>query len=157
MLHAVLKRADAAHARLLGVDTSAAEAVPGVASILTAKDVPENTVWVDVPGQTFQVGALKARMNVLAEGVVRYHGEPIAIVAAETEDAALAAVELIDIDYEELPVVSDPGAALEDRAPSVHDEGNLLASWQLHEGDVDAALGGAHAVGDQSYRTQFVH
>ena len=156
MLHAVLKRSDVAHARLLGVDTSAAEAVPGVAAVLTAKDVPENTVWVDVPGQTFQVGALKARTNVLADGVVRYHGEPIAIVAAETEDAALAALELIDVDYEELAVVTDPVAALEHGAPLVHDEGNLLASWQLHEGDVDAAIAGAHAVVEQGYETQFV-
>ena len=156
MLKAALKRADLPHARLLRVDTSAAQAVPGVASVLTAKDVPENTVWVDVPGQTFQVGALKARANVLADGVVRYHGEPIAIVAAETEDAAVAAVELIDVDYEELAVVTDPRAALEDGAPPVHEEGNLLASWQLHEGDVDAAFGGAHAVVDQSYETQFV-
>jgi CO/xanthine dehydrogenase Mo-binding subunit len=156
MLQVVLKRADLPHARLLRVDTSAAEAVPGVASILTAKDVPENTVWVDVPGQTFEVGALRARTNVLADGVVRYHGEPIAIVAAETEDAALAAVELIEVDYEALPVVTDPMAALENGAPSVHEEGNLLASWQLHEGDVDAALARAHAVVEQSYETQFV-
>jgi CO/xanthine dehydrogenase Mo-binding subunit len=156
MLHAVLKRADVAHARLVGVDTAAAEAVPGVAAVVTAKDVPENTVWVDVPGQTFQVGALKARTNVLAEGAVRYHGEPIAIVAAETEDAALAAAELIDVDYEELPVVTDPAAALEDGAPLVHEEGNLLASWQLHEGDVDAAIAAAHAVVEQRYETQFV-
>src|SRR5438067_2412403 len=156
MLEATLKRADLPHARLLRVDTSAAEAVPGVVSILTAKDVPENTVWVDVPGQTFQVGALKARANVLADGVVRYHGEPIAIVAAETMDAALAAVELIDVDYEELPVVDDSEAALEEGAQLVHDEGNLLASWQLHEGDVDAAIAGAHAVVEQSYETQFV-
>ena len=156
MLHAVLKRSDVAHARLFGVDTSAAEAVPGVAAVLTAKDVPENTVWVDVPGQTFQVGALKARTNVLADGVVRYHGEPIAIVAAESADAAIAALELIDIDYEELPVVTDPVAALEDGAPLVHDEGNLLASWQLHEGEVEAAIAGAHAVVEQSYETHFV-
>jgi CO/xanthine dehydrogenase Mo-binding subunit len=156
MLHAVLKRADVAHARLLGVDTSAAEAVPGVAAVLTAKDVPDNTVWVDVPGQTFEVGALKARTNVLAEGVVRYHGEPIAIVAAETEDAALAGAELIEAEYEELPVVTDPAAALEAGAPLVHEEGNLLASWQLHEGDVDAAFARAHAVVEQSYETQFV-
>ena len=156
MLHAVLKRADLPHARLLRVDTSAAEAVPGVASVLTAKDVPENTVWVDVPGQTFQVGALKARTNVLADGVVRYHGEPIAIVAAETEDAALASVELIDVEYEELPVVTDAEAALEEGAPLVHEQGNLIASWQLQEGNVDAALNATHAVVEQSYETQFV-
>jgi CO/xanthine dehydrogenase Mo-binding subunit len=156
MLHAVLKRADLPHARLLRVDTSAAEAVPGVASVLTAKDVPENTVWVDVPGQTFQVGALKARTNVLADGVVRYHGEPIAIVAAETEDSALASVELIDVEYEELPIVTDAEAALEEGTPLVHEQGNLIASWQLQEGDVDAALTAAHAVVEQSYETQFV-
>ena len=156
MLHAVLKRSDVAHARLLGVEISAAEAVPGVAAVMTAKDVPENTVWVDVPGQTFQVGALKARTNVLADAVVRYHGEPIAIVAAETEDAALAAAELIEVDYEELPVVTDPAAALGNGAPLVHEGGNLLASWQLHEGDVDAAFAGARAVVEQSYETHFV-
>ena len=131
MLHAALKRADLPHARLLRVDTSAAQAVPGVASVLTAKDVPENTVWVDVPGQTFQVGALKARANVLADGVVRYHGEPIAIVAAETEDAAVAAVELIDVDYEELPVVDDSEAALEDGAPCVHEEAQRADDFAL--------------------------
>jgi len=157
MLHAVLKRADVPHARLLRVDTSAAESVPGVASVLTAKDVPENTVWVDVPGQTFQVGALKARMNVLADGVVRYHGEPIAIVAAESEDAALASVELSDVQYEELPVVTDPAAALEEGSPLVHEESNLIASWQLEEGDVEAALAAAaHVVVEHRYETQFV-
>ncbi|HZC28384.1 MAG TPA: hypothetical protein VE269_01490, partial [Gaiellaceae bacterium] len=156
MLHAALKRADVPHARLLRVHTSAAEEVPGVASVITARDVPENTVWVDVPGQTFQVGALKARTNVLADGVVRYHGEPVAIVAAETEDAALLALELIDVEYEELPVVTDPVAALADGAPLVHEEGNLLASWQLHEGDVDAAIAAAHTVVEGRYETQFV-
>ena len=91
MLHARLKRSDYAHARLARVDTSAAEAIDGVVAVYTAADVPQNTVWVDVPGQTLEVGALKARSNVLADEVVRYHGEPIALVAAETEDAALAA------------------------------------------------------------------
>ncbi len=156
ILHAVLRRSEVPHARLLGVDTSAAEAVPGVVSVLTARDVPENAVWVDVPGQTFQVGALKARMNVLAEGVVRYHGEPLALVAAETEDAAAAAAELIEIDYEELPAVSDPEAALAPEAPLVHEAGNLLASWELAEGDVEAALAGAHAVVEDTYRTAFI-
>ena len=142
MLYAALKRSDMPHARLLRVDTSAAEAAPGIASVLTAKDVPRNTVWVDVPGQTFQVGALKARADVLADGVVRYHGEPIAIVAAESEDAALAALDLIDVEYEELPTVTDATAALEHGSPFVHEEGNLIASWQLEEGDVDVALAG---------------
>ncbi len=156
MLHAAVKRSDVPHARLLRVDTAAAEAVEGVVCVLTAKDVPENTVWVDVPGQTFEVGALKARMDVLAEGVVRYHGEPVALVAAETEDAAVAALDLIEVEYEELPVVTDPEQALAPDAPLVHETGNLLASWEIQEGDVDAALAGAHAVVEETYRTAFI-
>jgi CO/xanthine dehydrogenase Mo-binding subunit len=156
MLHAALRRSDYAHARLVRVDTSAAEAVPGVVCVLTADDVPQNAVWVDVPGQTFQVGALKARANVLAEDVVRYHGEPVALVAAETEDAALDALAEIDVEYEELPAVTDPEAALEPGAPLVHEGGNLLASWQIHEGNVEAALAAAQAVVEETYRTPFV-
>ena len=156
MLHAAVKRSELPHARLLGIDTRAAEAGAGVVCVLTARDVPENTVWVDVPGQTFEVGALKARMNVLADGVVRYHGEPVALVAAETEDAAIAALDLIEVEYEELPAVTDPEQALAPDAPLVHESGNLLASWEIHEGDVDAALAGAHAVVDETYQTAFI-
>jgi CO/xanthine dehydrogenase Mo-binding subunit len=156
MLYAALKRSEYAHARLGRVDASAAQAVPGVACVLTAKDVPQNAVWVDVPGQTFQVGALKARANVLAEDVVRYHGEPIALVAAESEDAALAALELIEVEYDELPAVTDPEAALAPNAPLLHEAGNLLASWQIHEGDVDAAFAAADTVVEATYRTPFI-
>ena len=156
MLHAMLKRSDYAHAKITGLDTSAAEAIEGVVAVYTAADVPNNTVWVDVPGQTLEVGALKARSNVLADDVVRYHGEPIALVAAETEDAALAAVEAIDVDYEPLEVVDDPERALDDDAPQVHENGNLLAHWELEEGDVEAALAGSDVVAEHEYRTQFI-
>jgi CO/xanthine dehydrogenase Mo-binding subunit len=156
MLHAAVRRSDLPHARILRVETAMAEALPGVACVLTAKDVPRNAVWVDVPGQTLEVGALKARTNVLAEGVVRYHGEPIALVAAESEEAALAAVELVEVEYEELPAVTDAEQALAEGATPVHEGGNLLASWQLHEGDVDSALAAADAVVEGTYETQFV-
>jgi nicotinate dehydrogenase large molybdopterin subunit len=156
MLHAMLKRSDYAHARLTRVDTSAARAIDGVVGVYTAADVPHNTVWVDVPGQTLEVGALKARSNVLADEVVRYHGEPIALVAAETEDAALAALEAIEVDYEPLEVVDDPERALDPGAPQIHESGNLLAHWELEEGDVEAGLAEAAAVVEHEYRTQFI-
>ncbi|HEY1367571.1 MAG TPA: xanthine dehydrogenase family protein molybdopterin-binding subunit [Gaiellaceae bacterium] len=156
ILHAALRRSDVPHARLLRVDTAAAEAIPGVVCVLTAGDVPQNAVWVDVPGQTVEVGALKALQNVLADGVVRYHGEPIALVAAETEDAALAAVEAIEVAVEPLDAVTDPEAALRDDAPAIHEGGNLLAAWRLHEGDADAALDAAHVVVEGEYRTHAV-
>jgi len=156
MLHAMLKRSDYAHARLVSVDTSAAEAIDGVVAIYTAADVPQNTVWVDVPGQTLEVGALKARSNVLADEVVRYHGEPIALVAAETEDAALAARDAIVVDYEPLPVVDDPEHALDPDAPQVHESGNLLAEWEIEEGDIEAGFASAAAIVGEEYRTQFI-
>lgn len=156
MLHARLKRSELAHARILGVDVSAAEAMEGVAGVYVAKDIPRNTVWVDVPGQTLEVGALRAFMNVLADGVVRYHGEPIALVAAETEDIALAAADAIEVRYEPLPVMDDPARALDPDSPQVHESGNLLARWELEEGDVDAAFAAAPVVVEGEYRTQFI-
>ena len=157
MLHAMLKRSDIPHGRIIHLDVSAAKAIDGVVDVFTAADVPQNTVWVDVPGQTLEVGALKARSNVLAAEVVRYHGEPVALVAAETEDAALAALDAIEVEYEPLPVVTDPMAALQSDAPQLHDGGNLLAHWELEEGDVDAALADPELVTvEHAYRTQFI-
>lgn len=156
MLHAMLKRSDYAHAKLTRVDVSAAEAIDGVVAVYTAAEIPRNAIWVDVPGQTLEVGALKARSNVLADEIVRYHGEPIALVAAESEDAALAAVEAIVVDYGPLPVLDDPARALDSDAPQLHEGGNLLAHWELEEGDVDAALAAAPVVVEEEYRTQFI-
>jgi CO/xanthine dehydrogenase Mo-binding subunit len=156
MLYAMLKRSDYAHARVTEVDVSGAVAIEGVVGVYTAEDVPNNTVWVDVPGQTLEVGALKARSNVLADGIVRYHGEPIALVVAESEDSALAALDAIFVDYEPLPVLDDPERALEPDAPQLHEGGNLLAHWEIEEGDVDAAIDGADVVVEDTYRTQFV-
>ncbi len=156
MLHAVLKRSDEAHATLLAVDVAAARAIDGVVDILLAADVPNNVISVDVPGQTVEVGALKARQYVLADGVVRFHGEPIALVIAETEDAAIAAVDAIDVQYEPLEVVDDPVRALEADAPAIHEGGNLLARWELEEGDVDEAMAAAAVVVEGAYETHFV-
>ncbi len=156
MLHAMLRRSDVCHARLRSIDVERAKAIDGVVAVLLADDVPNNRIWVDVPGQTLEVGALKSFQNVLADGIVRYHGEPVALVIARSEDAALAAVDAIEIDYERLPVVDDPGRALDDDAPKVHESGNLLTEWVLEEGDVDAALRDAPVVVEDSYQTQFI-
>jgi xanthine dehydrogenase molybdenum-binding subunit len=157
MLHAMLKRAELPHARITRLDVSAAKAIPGVVDVYAAADVPQNTVWVDVPGQTLEVGALKARSNVLADTVVRYYGEPVALVAAESADAALAALDAIEVDYEQLPALSDPARALDPDAPQVHEDGNLLAHWELEEGDVDSALATPDAaVVEHTYKTQFI-
>ena len=156
MLHARLVRSQVPSARLTRRDVTAAAAVPGVIAVLLGEDVPNNEIRVDVPGQTIAVGALKASMQVLATDRVRFHGEPIALVIAETEDALAVACDLVEVEYEDLPVVSDPEAALADDAPSVHEGGNLLAEWHIDRGDVDAAFTGAAVVVEETYRTQFV-
>lgn len=154
MLYGKVLRSDHPAARIQ-VDITAAQAIKGVVAVLTATDVPNNTLWVNVPGQSHEVQSLKARIQVLADDVVRYQGEPIALVAAETPEIAQQAVNAIQVEYDPLPVVTDPEQALEKGAPLVHEEGNLVATWQVKEGDIEAAFREADVVVEGSYRTQF--
>lgn len=156
MLHARLVRSLVPSARITRRDASAALAVPGVVCVLFGEDVPHNTIWVDVPGQTVEVAALKASMEVLATGRVRFHGEPVALVVAETEEALAQACELVEIDYQDLPGVYDPTEALADGTPAVHEQGNLLGEWRIDRGDPDAAFAVADVVVEGSYQTQAV-
>ncbi len=156
MLHAVVVRSPHACARIGRLCTKRALAMPGVAVVLTATDVPRNTLWTDVPGQTTAVGPLRARLHVLAEKRVRHQGEPVALVAAETLEQARAAAEVVEVDYEPGPGVFDPEDALAPGAPLVHEGTNLLAHWRITRGDVEAALARAATVVEGEYRTQFV-
>jgi len=146
MLHAAVARSPYPAARIRHIDTAKARALPGVAAVLLAQDVPHNTLWTDVPGQTSEVGPLRARIQVLAQEVVRFQGEPVALVAAETREIALHAVELIEVQYDPQPGVFDPEAALAAGAHQVHEGGNLLARWAIRRGDPDRALAQADVV-----------
>ena len=156
MLHARLVRSPVPSARITARDASAARGVPGVVSVLFGEDVPHNVIWVDVPGQTVEVAALKASMEVLATDRVRFHGEPVALVIAETEEALAQACDLMAVDYEELPAVFEPDQALAEGAPSVHAAGNLIGEWDIDRGDVDAAFAAADVVVEGTYQTQAV-
>ena len=156
MLHARLVRAQTPSARLVRRDGEAARAIPGVVAVLFGEDVPNNEIRVDVPGQTIAVGALRASMQVLATDRVRFHGEPIALVIAENEDALAIACDVIEVELEELPVVTDPIEALAEGAHVVHEGGNLLAEWRIDRGDVEAAAAEAAVIVEETYRTQFV-
>jgi CO/xanthine dehydrogenase Mo-binding subunit len=156
MLHARLVRSPVPSARITARDASAALAVPGVVSVLFGEDVPHNVIWVDVPGQTVEVAALKASMEVLATDRVRFHGEPVALVIAETEEALAEACDQVSVDYEELPAVFEPDQALADGAPVVHAQGNLLGEWDIDRGDVGAAFAAADVVVEGTYQTQAV-
>ena len=156
MLHAAVLRSPHPSARIARLDTTRAAAMAGVAVVLTAKDVPRNTLSTDVPGQTTAVGPLRATLHVLAEERVRHQGEPVALVAAETLEAAQAAVEAIEVEYEPTPGVFTPETALAPGAPAVHGTGNLLAHWHIARGDVARALTDAAVVVEGDYTTQMV-
>jgi CO/xanthine dehydrogenase Mo-binding subunit len=156
MLHARVVRASRPSARLLRVDTARAAAVPGVRCVLTAREVPNNVLFSDVPGQTTAVGPLRARTQVLADDVVRYLGEAIALVAAETEEAAEEAARLVTVAYEDLPGVFDPEEAMRPGAPQLEPTGNIVSRWKIRKGDVEAGFREADVVVAETYRTGFI-
>jgi len=156
MLHAFVLRSPYPSAKIVRLDTARALATPGVAAVLTARDVPRNALSTDVPGQTTTVGPLRATLHVLAEGRVRHQGEPVALIAAETLAQARAAAEAVDVEYAPLPAVFSPSEALAPGAPAVHDSGNLLAQWRIARGDLAAGFARAAVVVEGEYVTQFV-
>ena len=129
MLHGATLRSPHASARVHSIDVAAAEAAPGVHAVLTASDVPGR--------RTF--GLEFADQPVLAWDVVRYEGEPVAVVAADTLEQARSALELIDVDYEPLPVVLDMEDALLPDTPRVHEHGNVLRHLHIVHGAPDRA------------------
>lgn len=147
MLHGKVLRSEVAHARILRIDTNEAEALPGVACVMTGSDLR----GID----PYYGHALKDR-PLLALDRVRFAGEPVAAVAAETEAAAEAALRAIVVEYEELPVVGTLEAALADDAPRLHEEalrpglfhglgelrdegGNVCYRYRLDSGSVEGA------------------
>ena len=156
MLHARVVRSARASARLVSVNTSKAEAVPGVRCVMTARDVPNNVLFTDVPGQTTLVGQLRARTQVLAADRVRYFGEPIALIAAETEEAAAQACDLVLVEYEDLPGVFDPVAAMAPDAPQLEETGNVISRWKVRKGDIEAGFAAADVVIENTYETPLI-
>ncbi|MDV3123605.1 xanthine dehydrogenase family protein molybdopterin-binding subunit [Mycobacterium sp. 21AC1] len=153
MVHGKLVRSDVAPAKIVRIDTSAAERLEGVVAVLTAADVPHNAVVEHASGG---LGELTVEQPVLAGDVVRYVGEPVAVIAATDPETAAEAADLIEVVYEPLPGVYSPEDALADGAPLVHDEGNVLVNWHLERGDLDAAFEQADVVVDNTYRSQHV-
>jgi len=158
MLHGRIVRSPYASARIVRLDTRAARALPGVIAVLIARDVPRNEQRMELPGRMAEAtaGAVLATQPVLADDRVRFQGEPVAAIAAATPEIAAAAADLVEVEYEELPGVYDPLAALAPDASRVHDSGNLLRSWHLRSGDVSQGFAQADVVVEHTYRTPFV-
>src|SRR5687767_12975500 len=155
---AALVRSPYAHARIVRVDVSRAAAVPGVLAVVTTDDLGE------LGARLF--GTYTKDQPVLARGVVRFEGEPVAAVVAQDARTARAAAALVDVEYDELPCAVDVHRALADGAPLVHETApamgrqgrwqaeagtNVCARVLLQHGDVEAGLAQADVVLEQTY------
>jgi CO/xanthine dehydrogenase Mo-binding subunit len=149
MLHGVVVRARVPCARIASIDTSAAREVPGVRAVLTAADIPHNAISEEASG----LGIDQIVQPVLAGERIRYDGEPVAVIAAETPGAAVQAAGLVDVEYEDAHGVFDIDAALAEGAAQVHPGGNRYVTWRSAIGDVDAAMTGADHIIEQTYQT----
>ncbi len=149
MLHAKVLWSEHAHARVLRIDTSQAEAYPGVVAVLTYQDVPVNEYGINIKDQP---------VLVAEGGKVRWVGDRIAIVVAESERIAEAARKLVEVDYQPLPVVDDPREAMGPDAPLVHQEkgANVLERFRIRKGDVEAGFAQADVIVEGYYVTPYV-
>ena len=154
MLHMRVLRADIASARLARLDVSKARALAGVVCVLTAADLPDRTASTDIPGQTGRK-RLNTDQQILVKERVRYFGEPLALIAAETRDIAEHAADLIEVELEALPGVYDPLEALKPGAPLVYGNDNIVAERRIRKGDVDAGFAKADLIVENTYRTPF--
>ena len=127
------------HARIISIDTREAEGLPGVMGVLTAKDVPVNQYGLQIPDQPVLCGP---GSNKKGGDIVRFVGDQVAIIIAENEKIAAQARDLIRVEYEDLPVVSDPSWAMSGQAPQLHPGvlNNIADYKRIRKGDAEAAF-----------------
>jgi len=136
-------RAAHPHARIVAIDTHKAEQLPGVVRILTAKDVPGLNGF----------GIVSQDQPVLCQDKVRYLGDAVAAVGAESDDIARQARDLIEVTYEVLPPVTDPYEAMKPDSPKVHEGGNLLEELHFTVGDIEEGFAQADFIVEGEYHT----
>jgi CO/xanthine dehydrogenase Mo-binding subunit len=142
MLHMKILFAGRPHAKILNIDTSRALTSPGVVAVLTAEDVPHNEYGLAVQDQP-----------VLCKDLVRFEGDQVALVIAESEAAAATARTLIQIEYENLPVVTDPRRAMEPGSPQLHADypSNILRQYRIRRGSLDEGVAEADVIVEGEY------
>ena len=152
MLHVFYVRSPHAHARITDIDVADAANSPGVVAVITGHDIRAHChPWTPV---LTHLGEMKTASQVaLPTDVVRWQGEPVVAVVAESRAYAEDAADLVQIDFEELPAVSDIEAALDDQGELVHPELGTNVAWRIDidAGDTTAALARAHAVVERTF------
>jgi CO/xanthine dehydrogenase Mo-binding subunit len=152
LLHMATLFSHHVHARIRAIDATAALAAPGVLAVLTAADVPVNEHGLQVQDQPVLCGPGSSKPGA---DIVRFVGDQVALVVAETEVQARAALPLIYVEWEDLPPILDPETALAPGAPLLHPgtTDNVISSYRVRKGDVEAAFAGADVVIEQTYHT----
>ncbi len=145
MIYGKLLLSPVPHANIISIDTKAAEALPGVQTVLTGADVPDIT-WGTSPARYDE--------NILAQKKVRYVGDPVAVVAADDEETCYKALKLIEVEYEELPAVFDPMEAMKENAPRLFDdkyENNINTRVDHHFGDIEKGFAEADYIREEHF------
>jgi CO/xanthine dehydrogenase Mo-binding subunit len=145
-LHGKILRSTFPHALIKKINVEKAQKLPGVIAVLTAKDIPgRNSFGVVTPDQP-----------VICGDKVRFVGDGVALVAAETEEIACRALSLIEVEYELLSPVFDPKEALKPGAPLIHEQGNLLSHHKIRKGDVNKGFNEADVILEGVYKVPFI-
>ncbi len=145
MLYGKMLHPSIPHAVIKSIDVSDAEKMPGVVKVVTAGDVPGKN----------EHGLVVKDQPVLCGDRVRYLGDTVAVVLAETERAAEAALAAVKVEYEPLPSVMTAAEALAEVAPKIHPDGNLIAHYDYINGDVEKAFNQAAAIAEHVYTTTY--
>lgn len=147
--------AERPHARILRLDTKKAEALPGVVAVFTARDVPVNEYGLQVPDQPVLCGPGSDKPGA---DVVRFVGDQIALVVAESEEIASKACEMIEVDFEDLPVVTDPRQAMQPDSVLIHPErgdSNICVHYKIRKGEVETGFKQADVIVEGEYQLPF--
>ena len=155
MLYMKILFAERPHARIRSIDTSSAKMSAGVIAVYTANDVPNNAYGLQIKDQPVLCGP---GSNIPGADVVRFVGDQIALVIAETEEAATIGRDLIQVDYEDLPVVTDPLTAMQLGSILIHPElgdSNVCVHYRIRKGDVNPAFEQADVIVESQYHLPF--
>lgn len=149
-----IRFSDRPHARIVAMDTHAAETLAGVRGVFTAKDVPVNEYGLVTKDQPVLCGT---GSTIPGADIVRCYADMVAVVVADSEAIAAQAVKLIDITYEDLPPVFDPVEAMQDGAPilSATENTNILSHYRIRRGDVSKAWAQCDVIVESEYHTGY--
>jgi len=144
--HLKVVRSPKPHAKIVRIEINDALKVTGVERIFTAKDIPGRNLF----------GVINKDQPILASDRVRYVGDPVALVSAQTEEAAEEAAKKVLVVYEDLPFINRPEEALKLDAPLIHEKGNLLYEFRVIKGDVQAGFKEAEIIVEETYTTTWI-